>query len=208
MIDCDGFRANVGIVLVNGQGAVFWGKRLGNQNAWQFPQGGINSGESAEQACYRELQEEVGLTRDDVELLDVTRGWLRYRLPQRFVRHQHGDRRAQEPVCIGQKQKWFLLHVDAELAQNKIDLNSQGSPEFAKWIWASYWHPLNGIVNFKREVYRKALKELSTAHNRLLCRTFDCDDREFHTSRYVSGLKDQGYREVIVSEYESSTDAR
>lgn len=208
MIDCDGFRANVGIVLVNGRGAVFWGRRVGNHDAWQFPQGGINSGESPEQACYRELEEEVGLNQQDVELLDVTRGWLRYRLPHRYVRHNHSERHEREPVCIGQKQKWFLLHIDAADAERKVNLKASGSPEFASWIWASYWHPLSRIVNFKREVYRKALKELSVAHNRRLCKTFGFDDRAFYTSRHVSGLSDTSYQTAIISEFEEPTRAR
>ncbi len=75
MIDSDGFRPNVGIILVNSSGQVLWARRCG-QDAWQFPQGGIKTDESAEDAMYRELKEEVGLTPTDVEVLGVTRGWL------------------------------------------------------------------------------------------------------------------------------------
>ena len=102
MIDADGFRPNVGIILANDQGQVLWARRV-NQTTWQFPQGGINPNEDAEDALYRELYEEIGLQREDVEILACTRGWLRYRLPQRLIRtHSY-------PVCIGQKQKWFLF---------------------------------------------------------------------------------------------------
>ena len=98
MIDDDGYRPNVGIVICNRQGQVLWARRFG-QHSWQFPQGGINPGETAEQAMYRELFEEVGLHRKDVRILASTRNWLRYKLPKRLVRWDT------KPVCIGQKQK-------------------------------------------------------------------------------------------------------
>ena len=104
MIDDDGYRPNVGIVICNRQGQVMWARRFG-QHSWQFPQGGINPGESAEQAMYRELFEEVGLSRKDVRILASTRNWLRYKLPKRLVRWDT------KTVCIGQKQKWFLLQL-------------------------------------------------------------------------------------------------
>ncbi len=152
MIDPDGFRPNVGIILTNAAGQVLWARRHGH-DAWQFPQGGIAENESPEQAMYRELWEEVGLHRQDVKILAQTRGWLRYRLPKRYVRGGAG------PVCIGQKQKWFLLKMLS--ADERVDLNSQAKPEFDGWRWVSYWYPLNQVVAFKREVYRKALKELA-----------------------------------------------
>ena len=153
VIDSDGFRANVGIVLANDRGQVLWARRVGGRDAWQFPQGGINPGESPEQALYRELHEEVGLSSDAVEVLGATRGWLRYRLPKRFIR------KGQSPVCIGQKQKWFLLRMLADDAAVQLDLNDK--PEFDHWQWVSYWYPLNQVISFKREVYRRAMKELA-----------------------------------------------
>ena len=77
MLDRDGYRPNVGILLLNAHNDVFWGKRV-NQHAWQFPQGGIKAGESPEQAMYRELEEEVGLKPEHVRILGRTRHWLRY----------------------------------------------------------------------------------------------------------------------------------
>lgn len=151
MIDADGFRPNVGIILTNSHGGLLWARRVGGQNAWQFPQGGIKQNESAEQALFRELNEEVGLNIDDVNILGVTKGWLRYRLPTRYVRQQH-------PVCIGQKQKWYLLELLAE--EDAINLGGI-EPEFDQWRWVSYWYPINQVVSFKRDVYRRALKELS-----------------------------------------------
>ncbi|AKG18331.1 RNA pyrophosphohydrolase [Moraxella bovoculi] len=151
MIDSDGFRANVGIILANTQGQVLWAKRIGH-DSWQFPQGGIDYGETPLDAMYRELHEEVGLYPQHVELLAVTKDWLRYRLPKRYVRTN------QEPLCIGQKQKWFLLRLDENNAQHiRFDTSK---PEFDEWQWVSYWYPLNQVVAFKRGVYQKALQEL------------------------------------------------
>ncbi len=156
MIDADGFRPNVGIMLSNDQGQLLWARRVGGQDAWQFPQGGINSHETPEQALYRELGEEVGLTEHDVDILGCTRGWLRYRLPQRLIR-QHS-----QPVCIGQKQKWFLLRLKSD--ETRVCLENGGRAEFDDWRWVSYWYPLGKVVAFKRDVYRRALKELAATH--------------------------------------------
>jgi putative (di)nucleoside polyphosphate hydrolase len=166
VIDKDGFRPNVGIVLANDQGQVLWARRVGGRDAWQFPQGGINRGESPEQALYRELEEEVGLSPESVEVLGVTRGWLRYRLPKRFVR------KGQKPLCIGQKQKWFLLRMLDEDNAVRLDLNDK--PEFDHWQWVSYWYPLNQVISFKREVYRRAMKELALPMGR-------------HTEKWIEG---------------------
>ena len=152
MIDADGFRPNVGIILANDHGQVLWARRI-HQNSWQFPQGGIHPRESAEDALFRELYEEVGLERQHVEILGCTRGWLRYRLPQRMVR------RHSQPVCIGQKQKWFLLRLTG--GEDKVRMDLTGKPEFDGWRWVSYWYPLGQVIAFKREVYRRALKELA-----------------------------------------------
>lgn len=157
MVDAEGFRPNVGIMLANARGELLWARRVGGMDAWQFPQGGIQHQEDPEAALFRELHEEVGLVPDDVRILGCTRGWLRYRLPTRLVR------RHQNPVCIGQKQKWFFLQMVGEESRIRFD-NSQEPPEFDHWRWVSYWHPLNQVVSFKREVYRSALKELAPYH--------------------------------------------
>ena len=153
MIDAQGYRPNVGIVIANDEGRLLWARRVGGHDSWQFPQGGINEGEDAESALYRELEEEVGLQPDAVELIASTRGWLRYRLPKRY------QRKGQKPLCIGQKQKWFLLKMTAP--DDAVELASNPKPEFDSWQWVSYWYPLDQVVYFKREVYRRALKELS-----------------------------------------------
>ena len=152
MIDTEGFRANVGIIICNKLGQVFWARRYG-QHSWQFPQGGIDQGETAEQAMYRELYEEVGLREKDVNILAVSRNWLRYKLPKRLVR------KGTDPVCIGQKQKWFLLSLSCN--ESDVNLAACGHPEFDDWRWVSFWYPVRNVVSFKRDVYRKALKEFA-----------------------------------------------
>lgn len=159
MVDEDGFRPNVGIILADDHGKLLWARRLGNQDAWQFPQGGIKDSEAPEVALYREMAEEIGLEQQDVEVLGVTQGWLRYRLPKRLIRDQ-------EPRCIGQKQKWFLLRLLSEKSQ--ISFEHSATPEFDGLAWVSYWYPLGQVVSFKRDVYRRALKELSPFYNRFI----------------------------------------
>jgi len=154
VIDAEGFRANVGIIICNKIGQVFWARRYG-QHSWQFPQGGIDQGETAEQAMYRELHEEVGLLEKDVSIVGVTRNWLRYKLPKRLVR------KGSSPVCIGQKQKWFLLTLKCD--EKDVDLLQSGHPEFDDWRWVSYWYPIRNVVSFKRDVYRKVVKEFAPA---------------------------------------------
>jgi putative (di)nucleoside polyphosphate hydrolase len=151
VIDEQGYRHNVGIVLVNKIGQVFWAKRVG-QEAWQFPQGGMHQREKVEETLFRELAEEVGLQPQDVRILGRTVDWLKYKIPSHMIRNTH-------PICIGQKQVWFLLLLKTD--DNQIRLNQSVKPEFDNWRWVSYWYPLREVVKFKREVYRKALKELS-----------------------------------------------
>ena len=152
MIDSEGYRANVGIILANAEGRVFWARRVG-QNAWQFPQGGLRASESALDAMYRELAEETGLRPEHVDLIGYTRRWLRYRLPSRYIR------RGSHPVCIGQKQRWFMLRLVG--AEDCVDLNHSDHPEFEDWRWVDYWQPPEDVIFFKRRVYRQALRELA-----------------------------------------------
>ncbi|MGQ0286454.1 RNA pyrophosphohydrolase [Pasteurellaceae bacterium 22721_9_1] len=153
MIDFDGYRPNVGIVICNTQGQVLWAKRYG-QNSWQFPQGGINENETPEQAMYRELYEEVGLSKKDVRLLYASKHWLRYKLPKRLLRYDS------KPMCIGQKQRWFLLQLVSD--EKAINMNCSKSPEFDGWRWVSFWYPVRQVVSFKQDVYRKAMKEFAS----------------------------------------------
>ena len=151
MIDKHGYRANVGIILINKHQEVFWGGRIGQPDAWQFPQGGIDENETPEETLYRELYEEVGLTADQVKILGQTKKWLTYRLPRKYMRFHS------KPLCIGQKQKWFLLEVQA--AEEEINFNRVGSPEFDRWCWVDYWYPVEHVIEFKSKVYKRALEE-------------------------------------------------
>ena len=149
MIDPDGYRPNVGIVLLRDDGRLFWARRI-NRDGWQFPQGGMRSDETPLEAMYRELQEETGLAPEHVQVLGVTPGWLRYRLPRRYLR------RNERPLCIGQKQVWFLLRFIGEESHLKLDANEK--PEFDLWRWVDFWYPAQNVVNFKRRVYERALR--------------------------------------------------
>jgi putative (di)nucleoside polyphosphate hydrolase len=151
MIDEKGYRFNVGIILVNEEGRLFWARRIGQHDAWQFPQGGILENETLEEAMYRELQEELGLYPDDVKILAVSAKWLYYHLPKNYRRYHS------KPLCIGQKQKWFLLRFIGEEENIRFDLTE--SPEFDRWMWVDYWHPIEHVISFKRLVYKSALKE-------------------------------------------------
>jgi len=152
VIDSEGFRANVGIVLSNDAGQVFWAKRIG-QDAWQFPQGGIKADESAEIAMYRELREEVGLLPEHVEIVGCTNDWLKYWLPEKFIRQNS------MPLCIGQKQIWYLLKLVAD--ETNVNLAYSGKPEFDHWEWIDYWSPARKVIDFKRNVYQQALDEFA-----------------------------------------------
>ena len=173
MLDRDGFRPNVGIILLNQKSQVFWGKRI-RTHSWQFPQGGIDRGENPEQAMFRELHEEVGLHPQHVQVLARTRDWLRYEVPDRFIRR---DARGHYK---GQKQIWFLL----QLVGHDWDLNLRATdhPEFDAWRWNEYWVPLDVVVEFKRGVYEMALTELSRFVPRLDARA---DLRVDQRSRYA-----------------------
>ncbi|MDB5990833.1 MAG: pyrophosphohydrolase [Herbaspirillum sp.] len=158
MLDREGFRPNVGIILINSQNEVWWGKRV-KEHSWQFPQGGIKHGETPEQAMFRELEEEIGLKAEHVKIIGRTRDWLRYEVPDHFIKREiRGHYR-------GQKQIWFLLRMIGRDCDVNLRLTSH--PEFDAWRWHDYWVPLDVVIEFKRAVYQQALQELS----RFLSRT-------------------------------------
>lgn len=131
---------------------MLWARRIG-QNAWQFPQGGIAEHETPEQALYREMEEEIGLLPAQVQIMGSTRDWLRYELPKNLIRYDRN------PLCVGQKQIWFLLRL--LVGEKAVRLDCSSKPEFDRWRWVNYWEPLLEVVAFKREVYEQALRELA-----------------------------------------------
>lgn len=153
VLDREGYRPNVGIILINNRNEVFWGKRV-REHSWQFPQGGIKPGESPETAMYRELYEEVGLLPQHIKIVGRTRDWLRYDVPSHWVRREwRGSYR-------GQKQIWYLLRLVGR--DSDINLRACHHPEFDGWRWHQYWAPVDEVIDFKRDVYLGALKELSS----------------------------------------------
>lgn len=151
MIDQQGYRVGVGMIILSQRRQLFWGCRM-NQGGWQFPQGGLNPGEALYDGMYRELYEEVGLTPEDVEEVSISRGWTQYKLPEQFVRHH------QTPLCIGQKHRWFLLQL---LDERAINLKATGKPEFEDFRFVNYWHPVQNVILFKRPVYKQVLEEFA-----------------------------------------------
>ena len=152
MLDRDGYRPNVAIVVANAKNQVFWGKRV-REHSWQFPQGGINPGETPERAMYRELHEETGLEPKHIRILGRTRDWLRYEVPQHWVKREWRG------TYKGQKQIWFLLRLVGR--DTDVSLRASGHPEFDAWRWHDYWGPLETVIDFKRDVYRMALEQLA-----------------------------------------------
>ena len=148
------YRSNVGIMMVNEKGYVFVGQRLdNNQNAWQMPQGGIDAGEDPETAAYRELLEETGVKKQDLQFVASSSQWLSYDLPEDLI-----------PILWngkfrGQKQKWFLFKFLGE--DRNINIETE-HPEFSKWKWISKENLLKEIVPFKKSVYENVLKEFKS----------------------------------------------
>jgi putative (di)nucleoside polyphosphate hydrolase len=145
------YRPGVGIVLVNGDGMVFVGRRIDMPNdwpAWQMPQGGIDAGETPMQAARRELYEETGT--DKAEILAETREWLQYDLPEPIAGTAWRGR------YRGQRQKWFLMRFDGK--DIDIDLGRHEA-EFDAWKWIAPVELPDLIVDFKRPVYLAVLEE-------------------------------------------------
>ena len=147
----EGYRPNVAMVVINSTNKVLICRRK-NTRTWQFPQGGIDDGEDIKKAMYRELSEEVGLSKDDVSLVGESEGTITYDIPKTIRSKVLGGK------FKGQEQKWFLLKLNKDNCEIKLD--NEAFPEFDKYEWVSFWQPLNRIVDFKREAYRKALSEL------------------------------------------------
>ena len=149
----ENYRPNVAIIIVNRKGKILWCKRK-DGNGWQFPQGGLDPGESPKEAIYRETKEEVGLDKEDIGIIKESEGWFNYKVPKNRIPKYF---RISDSKFVGQTQKWFLAEILCE--DSKINLNASSPVEFEDWTWSSYWHPINGGVDFKKSTYRKVLKE-------------------------------------------------
>ena len=147
------------IIILNKAGQILWCKRK-DGNGWQFPQGGLDKGESPLEAIYRETREEVGLERKDIRIIKETQEWFNYKVPEdrlpKYFRFKNSK-------FIGQTQKWFLAEILCE--DYRINLNASSPIEFVDWTWSSYWHPINGGVDFKKSTYRKVLKSFLPDYN-------------------------------------------
>ena len=143
-----GYRLNVAMIVLNKDNKVLFCKRRNTEN-WQFPQGGVDENENIESAMFRELYEEVGLEKDNVEIKAVSQNLIYYDIPKNIRSRVLGGK------FKGQAQKYFLL----KLISGEVDLNIENTPEFDKYSWVSFWFPLNQVVDFKKEAYRSALIE-------------------------------------------------
>ena len=159
MENTENYRPNVAIIILNNSGQILWCKRK-DGNGWQFPQGGLDKGESPLEAIYRETQEEVGLERKDIRIIKETQEWFNYKVPEDRLPKYF---RLKNSKFIGQTQKWFLAEILCE--DCRINLNASSPIEFVDWTWSSYWHPLNGGVDFKKATYRKVLKSFLPDYN-------------------------------------------
>ena len=144
-----GYRLNVAMIVLNKDNKVLFCKRRNTEN-WQFPQGGVDENENIESAMFRELNEEVGLKKDNVEIKAVSQNLIYYDIPKNIRSRVLGGK------FKGQAQKYFLL----KLISGDVDLNIENIPEFDKHSWVPFWYPLNQVVDFKKEAYRSALIEL------------------------------------------------
>ena len=145
------YRKGVGMVIVNRKGQFFLGKRIG-ADAWQFPQGGIDEGETPEVALYRELYEETGLKKEKVEIIDISKKWLVYHIPHVFQRSNK--------KYDGAMQKWFLLRFIGEDVDD-INLNATEHAEFDSWKWSDRKTAIKSVIKFKKKVYESILQEFS-----------------------------------------------
>lgn len=145
------YRPGVGVVLIDAQGRIFAAQRKDSPSAaWQMPQGGIDEGEKPRKAALRELWEETGVTRDLVEFVARTKGWISYDLPPELLGHVWGGR------FRGQRQKWFLFRYRGR--DEQIDLATE-HPEFSEWKWVTATEMLAAIVPFKRALYEEVVAQ-------------------------------------------------
>ena len=134
------FRAGVGAVILNKKGQVLAFERQDVPGAWQLPQGGLELGESVEQALYREIREETGLLRRHLRKTFEAPVWIGYEYPSGDTGNKKGR---------GQVHKWFFLEIVG--AEGAIDVHPGG--EFTAWRWCKLSELIDSVPSFRREVY-------------------------------------------------------
>lgn len=146
------YRPCVGAALFNRDGLVWIGRRADKPNNegaghwWQMPQGGLDEGESPEEAVMRELTEETGVR--SARIIGEVPGWLTYDLPEHLIGRAWGGK------YRGQKQKWFALRFDG--ADDEIDISGIGhAAEFDLWRWEKLERLPELVIPFKRKVYEQ-----------------------------------------------------
>lgn len=146
-----GWRLGVGIILINQDNKIFMGERIDNKGAWQMPQGGVNVAinESLDNAAKRELYEETGVKT--AKIINRSEGWYYYYLPENLQTKLWGGK------FLGQKQKWFLFSFEG--TDKEVNLQVDKKPEFNNWQWVNSQDVLHNIVEFKKEIYKKILRE-------------------------------------------------
>ena len=146
-----GYRLNVGLIIVNDKGKLLLCKRK-DINSWQFPQGGIDFGETPLKAAKRELFEEVGIKGSSVRLIGSMEEWIKYDIPK-----ENRRKRLLQKNFKGQKQKWFMFKLIKDV---NICFENDPDSEFDEYKWVSYWYPLQSIIFFKKGLYRTVLCNL------------------------------------------------
>jgi len=144
------YRKNVGLIVLNQKNQLLVCKRVGKRT-WQFPQGGIDEGESELKAAYRELHEEVGIKQNEVKVVHKSNHWYRYDLPIEYRKRTKSMRKFK-----GQTQKWYMFKATKDLTVNLLNEMPQ---EFIDYKWVEFWYPLSHIVAFKKDVYSDVLNE-------------------------------------------------
>ena len=147
------YRSGVGIMLINQKKEIFVGKRIDNHSdSWQMPQGGLDAGESEDEAMFRELKEETGIDDFSVKVLHKSQGYLYYNLPYKLQKKFWGGK------YLGQKQRWYLAEFIGD--ESSISVQTE-KPEFSDWKWIAPDNIVDAIVAFKRGLYEEVIGEFA-----------------------------------------------
>lgn len=148
------YRSGVGIMIIDQQKRIFVGKRIDNHSdAWQMPQGGLDAGETEDEALLREMKEETGISSHEVKILSQSSKHYYYNLPYKLQKKFWGGK------YLGQKQRWYLIEFCGD--EKNIDVATE-DPEFSEWKWISKENLLGAIVAFKRDLYEEVMKEFES----------------------------------------------